>query len=109
MHFAVKQECQGCWLWVGGRVEDRIPGAVALALEPRTRCANASSQPWCEQLGLVLGRRRWQKASSSEQLCCVVLEAQAQAGSLDTHHSLKDYHSCLDIFRVSFHMPTKAS
>ena len=51
-----------------------------------------NSLAWC-----LAGGEAAEAASSSEQLCRVVLEAQAQAGSLDTHHPLEDYHSCLDI------------
>lgn len=85
--------------WVAG-VEDRIPGAeVALELKTQEQVHKmqvlshgVNSSAWCLAGGEVA-----EVASSSEQLCCVVLEAQGQACSLDTHHPLEDDHYCLDI------------
>lgn len=100
MHFAVKRECQGCWLWMGGRGRGWSSwGSSGIGTETQDQVRKmqvlsrgVNSLAWC-----LAGGEAAEAASSSEQLCHVVLEAQAQAGSLDTHHPLEDYHSCLDI------------
>ena len=57
--------------WAAG-VQGGIPGAeVALVLDPGAGAQKASSRPWCLAVKEVA-----EVASSSEQLCCVVLEAQ---------------------------------